>query len=346
MEQHIAPTVSGERLTGRLKVEPEDFVVEEIPAYLPSGEGEHLYLWIQKRDLSADQLLGHLSRSLRLPREQIGMAGLKDRRAITRQWVSVPAACEAMLSAVENESVCLLKTSRHTNKLKTGHLRGNRFEILVRDVPQDSLPLAQRIADEITRSGIPNRFGDQRFGHDGNTAEMGFRLLTGDMTPRDLPPSRRKFLLRLALSAAQSTLFNGVLDRRREQGWLHAVQCGDIMQVDASGGLFLAEEVAVEQPRFERRETVPTGPLFGPKMKQPTGKPLELEQQILAESGLTPDQFREYSKLTSGARRPLLLWPDELSAEFHPDGILFRFGLPSGAYATVVLDQFLQNAGA
>ncbi|HWL11313.1 MAG TPA: tRNA pseudouridine(13) synthase TruD [Planctomicrobium sp.] len=338
---HLTPKTLS--MTGRLKTEPEDFVVEEIPAYLPSGEGEHLFLWVQKRDISAEFLTGHLARSLEIRRDDIGVAGLKDRRAVTRQWVSVPASCESRVETVNTPAIQVLEAKRHGNKLKTGHLKGNRFEIVVRDGNEQDLISARQIAEILTQQGVPNYYGDQRFGGDGNTLELGLSLLRGESTPRDIAPQRRKFLLRLALSAVQSHLFNLVLAERLKQGQLHQVQAGDIMQVTASGGAFIAEDIPVEQSRFDARETVVTGPLFGPKMKSPLGRPQELEQQVLAESGLNGDHFLAFSKLTPGARRPLLLWPEGLTVSPHPQGLQFTFTLPSGCYATVVLDEFLKS---
>ena len=121
------------RLGGRLKVRPEDFIVEEIPAYEPCGDGEHLFLWIEKRDLSAESLTTFVAKKLGIGRDAIGMAGLKDRRAITRQYLSVPARCADKVPTVESDSVKVLRSKRHRNKLHTGHLKGNRFEILLRD---------------------------------------------------------------------------------------------------------------------------------------------------------------------------------------------------------------------
>lgn len=332
------------KLGGSIKSEPEDFVVEEIPAYLPGGTGEHLYLWIQKRNLSAEQLIDHLAKTLGVSRNDIGMAGLKDRLAVTRQWVSVPAvAAEDKLTLLENDSVQVLQSARHGNKLRTGHLRGNRFQIRVRNPGDGAMEIAEQIAEEIRRLGVPNLFGDQRFGHDGQTLELGRSLLKGESFPKRIPFHRRKFLARLALSAVQSELFNRVLSRRTEEGFLHRVLAGDVMQIVSSGAMFLAEDPSIEQPRFDQKETVPTGPLFGPKMKSTGGAVQELEEQILQEAGLTRDDFKRQAKLTPGGRRPLLIFPEEL--QIRPDdlGLWLEFTLPSGAYATVVMDQFITS---
>lgn len=326
---------------GRLKVEPEDFRVEEIPSYEPCGEGDHLFLWIRKRDVSAELLVETIARTLSLPRDAIGVAGLKDRRAVTLQWVSVPAAVADQVPLLNSDSIQVLKAIRHNNKLKTGHLRGNRFEILIRDVCPDAFEIAENIRRRIEIQGIPNEFGEQRFGADGQTLELGLSLLKGTVSPQSIPYRRRKFLVKLALSAAQSSLFNEVIEQRRQQGTLQTVLPGDVMQVRASGGLFIAEEIVVEQGRADRRETVITGPLFGPKMKSPLQAAFAIEQAVLDSAGISRELFRIHKKYTMGGRRPLLMFPEELSCEQVAEGIRLKFTLPSGCYATVVLRAFM-----
>ncbi len=380
---HDLPT-----LTGTLKSTPEDFVVEEVPAYEPSGDGEHLFLWIEKRDLSGEQLLKILGRLLEISPHDIGCAGIKDRFAVTRQWISVPAKCEPRLSSVSDDAFRILKAERHGNKLKTGHLRGNRFSILVRslsspsplegeggrrpdegevtdsvcmlhtshvdDIPltpdpspvrgegSESLERAEQFVTRLRAKGFPNYYGEQRFGRDGETSTLGFDLIAGRKTPKDIPYSRRKFLLRLSLSAAQSDLFNRVLTARLQDGLLDTVLAGDVMEVAASGGKFIVEDPAAEQPRCDAYETVVTGPMFGPKMKQPAGVPAEREAKVLTDAGLSLDQFRGFGDLLSGTRRPLVIRPGEISVRAEPDGLRFEFTLPSGVYATTLLAEILQ----
>src|SRR5262245_58363540 len=132
----LTPDLPG--VGGRIKVAPEDFEVEEIPAYEPSGQGEHLFLWVQKRDMGAEYFARQVAKRLGLSPGDVGTAGLKDRRAVTRQGVSVPVAAEPQLAALDGDGVTLLRTSRHGNKLRPGHLRGNRFRILIRDVAPDA----------------------------------------------------------------------------------------------------------------------------------------------------------------------------------------------------------------
>jgi tRNA pseudouridine13 synthase len=328
---------------GSLKHSPEDFEVEEIPAYEPSGSGEHLFLWVEKRDVSAEQLTRHLARTLGIAAGEIGVAGLKDRRAVTRQYVSLPARVEAKIGRVETDAIRVLRSMHHGNKLRTGHLKGNRFSILVRQVASDAAAHAAAIAGQIRQLGFPNYFGEQRFGREGETLRLGFDLLRGLKSPRDLGGNAR-LLLRLALSAVQSHLFNEALADRLTDASLHRVLAGDVMEVVVTGGKFLAEDAAAEQERFARRQIVTTGPLFGPKMKQPQGEPAEREARILERHGLMGEHFLRYRKLTSGARRPYLIWPEDLEIESESEGLRFRFTLPSGVYATTLLREFQKLA--
>jgi tRNA pseudouridine13 synthase len=331
---------------GRIKAVPEDFVVEEIHAYEPVGEGEHLFLRVEKRDLSAEDLVAHLSRTLRISRNEVGVAGLKDRRAVTRQYISVPATAEPLISQVDSERVRVLDARRHRNKLRSGHLRGNRFDILVREVAEEAASKAAAIAGVINQRGFPNYFGEQRFGRDGDTAKLGFDLLAGRRRPADLEPRRRRFLLRLALSAAQSAMFNAALAERINDHLLGSVLPGDVMQVCASGGCFVAEDAAVEQSRYDARETVLTGPLFGPRMKAATGVVAARELRVLDDFGITIAQLAAFEWLTPGSRRPFVVWPDDLRIDGGPNGVRFRFTLPSGCYATVLLREFCKTQSA
>ena len=329
---------------GELKQEPGDFEVEEIPAYLPSGAGEHLFLWIEKTGITTEQLTRQLVQTLRVANRDIGVAALKDRQSVARQFVSVPAKFADRVALLESPQVRVLSATLHQNKLRTGHLKGNRFSILLRNVPENALELALPIAARLQESGVPNYFGDQRFGHDGDTARLGFELLKGEAVPEDIHPSKRRFLLRLALSAAQSVLFNQALSARLTAGQLHLVVQGDVLQVVASGGVFVSEDVTADQPRFAAREVVPTGPMFGPKMKLAAGSVGEQEAQLLVGSGLTMEHFKQYQELTSGTRRPYLIFPADIIVQSEPDGLRFQFSLPSGSYATVLLREFSKSA--
>jgi tRNA pseudouridine13 synthase len=325
---------------GTIKDRAEDFIVEEIPAYPAEGTGDFLFLWVEKTELSAEQLTSHLARSLKIAHQDIGMAGMKDRQAVTRQMVSVPAKCLPLVESFLHEQIRILEVRRHRHKLRTGHLRGNRFSILVRDVAEGALESALVIATQLAQTGVPNFFGEQRFGRDAETLHLGLELLQGTKTPGTIPRSRRKFLLRLALSAVQSALFNRALRERMHDGLVHRVVAGDVMQVTVSGGPFVALDPAIEQPRFEAHETVISGPIFGPKMKQPAGEIALREARLLADAGIPREAFDRFSNLTPGTRRPYLIWPEGLEISAEPEGIRLAFTLPSGCYATIVLREF------
>jgi tRNA pseudouridine13 synthase len=335
--------LAGEQLGigGVLKDQPEDFRVEEIPAYHPSGEGEHLFLWLEKCDLSGEQLTRYLARSLDISNRDIGIAGIKDRRAICRQYVSVPAPCENRLAAISDDRIRILNACRHQNKLRRGHLRGNRFSILVRQTRPGVMQFARDLGAAVQARGFPNYFGEQRFGADQETLRTGWQLLTGQTAPRDLPRSRKRFLLSLSLSAVQSYLFNLALAHRVRQRDLFRVMSGDVMQVVETGGKFVVEDPSREQVRFDDGEIVTTGPMFGPKMTTPRGEPAEREATLLQQLDLGPEHFQRFPKLTLGTRRPCLVRPKEWSVHEEADGIRFQFFLPSGTYATSLLREFM-----
>ena len=332
---------------GSLKSEPGDFRVSEVPAYEPCGEGPHLYLRVRKTDRSAEALTAHLARTLGVAKRDIGTAGLKDRRAVTEQWVSVPAVAQPRVEEANAAGVEVLESRRHTNKLKTGHLRGNRFDVLLRGVAPDAEARAAAIAERLRTIGFANAFGSQRFGKGGSTLALGLALLRGEKTDRDVPAKRRAFLVRLALSAAQSDLFNACLADRLSDRSAGTVTPGDVMQVRGSGGLFavpelpMRHELAEEQTRADAGETGVTGPLFGPKMVAPLGEPARREGAVLAAAGLPDDAFRRFAKLTPGARRPYLVRPTDLSVAATDDGLRVRFFLPPGSYATVLLRELI-----
>lgn len=331
---------------GTLRQIPEDFEVEEIPEYHPSGEGEFLYLWVEKRGLSAEQLTSHLARELGIAHQDIGMAGMKDRHAVTRQQLSVPRRCGDLVATFTHPQIRILRYAAHRNKLRPGHLLGNRFGILVRDVSPDAVSRADAIRTRIEQHGCPNYFGEQRFGRDAQTLTLGFQLLRDETNPYKIPKARRKFLLRLALSAVQSALFNQAVAERMADGLLHCALVGDVMQVTASGGIFTVEDPLREQPRLDAGEIALTGPIYGPRMIPTRGEIALREERLLAAHNLVPAQFEKYKNLTPGTRRQYLVRPKEFTITPEPDGLRFRFVLPAGAYATVLLREFMKNANA
>lgn len=318
---------------GQIKQQPEDFEVEEIPAYEPCGSGDFLYLWIEKRAMGAEYFVRQVAKRLDLPPAEIGTAGLKDRHAITRQMVSVPATVEDRLGQLEGDGIRLLRIGRHGNKLKPGHLHGNRFRILVRGTDPTAAERLGPLLERLRHDGLANFYGQQRFGRDSETVLLGLALLRGERSAG----ARNRFLHRLALSAAQASLFNHYLGQRLRDGLLRTVLVGDVMAKWPFGGMFVVEDVAVEQARFTARETVPAGPIFGRKTFAAAAAAAAREAAVLAEAGLTVSAFRGFGKLLQGTRRHNLVYFDDLTAGVEPEGIQLTFTLPAGSYATVLL---------
>jgi tRNA pseudouridine13 synthase len=340
---------------------PEVFAVEEIAAYAPKGEGSHSFLWVEKRDLTTLDAIARLSRALGVPSRDIGYAGLKDRHAVTRQWLSAPVDPERALAAPifatpgdtrgdeRGPDVRVLAAVRHPHKLRLGHLRGNRFEIvLTGDASDDELAaLAARFETAVAR-GVPNRFGRQRFGAQGDNAAAGLAILRGERFERD---ARRR---RLLLSALQSAVFNRALELRAARGGLAQVREGDVLQKVDSGGLFVTTDVAVDQARVDRGEIAPTGPLPGSReVEPPEGSAARaLEDEAIAAVGARRDDFERAGRALPGARRPVVLRVLAHVAQSLEDtrsaadkrAVRLSFALPAGAYATVFVDALLAPA--
>jgi tRNA pseudouridine13 synthase len=332
-------------VSGRIKVAPEDFEVEEIPAYHPCGQGEFLYLWVEKRSMGAEYFVRQIARRLDVPIGEVGTAGLKDRHAVTRQLVSVPARAEDRLAQLDGDGIRVLTVSRHGNKLRPGHLHGNRFRILIRDVHANADAKLPPLLEQLRRDGLPNFYGPQRFGRDGQTVQLGMAMLKHEPPPAQLRgyPSN-PFLRKLALSAAQSALFNSYLGRRMIDGLFRRVAAGDVMAKWPFGGMFIAEDAAREQLRFDARETVTAGPMFGRKMFPAAGLAAEREAAVLADAGLTRESFAGFGKLLGGTRRHNLVYVDDLTSARDPDGVRLNFTLPAGSYATVLLREVMKPA--
>jgi tRNA pseudouridine13 synthase len=322
---------------GTARQVPEDFVVEELPAYLPSGAGEHLFLWVEKVGMDTPEAAGVLTRALGLPPGTVAWAGLKDRLARTRQWLSIPSEAEARLAGLElPSSLRILSSARHGNRLRVGHLRGNRFQIRIR-APRDA-DAAQPVLAVLSAQGLPNAFGEQRFGR-GDTGRRGRALLLGERLPRR--PDR--FERKLYISAFQSELFNRMLAARLEGGWYGRARAGDLLRKADTGGLFLCQAPTVDQARVDRLEVSPTGPIYGWKMPRAEGEVDAEELALLAQEGLTPERFRELGGLAEGTRRPYAVPVGELSCQRDGPDLVLAFVLPKGSYATVLLDEVMKG---
>lgn len=322
---------------GAFKLVPEDFEVEELPAYQPSGEGEHLYLWLEKRGRDTREVVKALASALGVDEGDVGVAGMKDRQAITRQLLSVPAKAEARLPEFSLEGVSVLWSRRHGNKLRTGHLKGNRFRLRLRGVKD--VGAARESFTRLSTRGVPNYFGDQRFGREGDNADFGRLLVLGQRLPR----RPDKFQRKLYLSAFQSRLFNRALVDRLRAGTFDTALLGDVLRKEDSGGLFVCEAPEVDGPRAASFEVSPAGPLFGPKMTAATHAVAEAEAKLLVDEGVTLDDFRRGGDETQGGRRPYRVRLGNPSLEVDGEDLMLTFELPKGSYATEVLHELLKD---
>jgi tRNA pseudouridine13 synthase len=318
---------------------PDTFVVEEVPAYTPSGAGEHTFVWVEKRSLTTFDAVNLLARRLGIESRTIGYAGMKDRNATTRQWLSMPRVAPELALAAGDDQLRILSAACHGNKLRVGHLRGNRFEVVVTGLIDAGAGdiLAARLA-RIAADGLPNRYGDQRFGMHADNTRRGLALLRGEQLERD---HRRR---RLLLSSVQSAVFNQVLAQREAAGQLRQVLSGDVLQKTDSGGVFVTEDPAHDQIRLDAGEIVVTGPMPGGWAREPppNSAARAIEDQAIAEVGASRQEFTAAGRDLPGARRPLLVGvslepPAVLAVPDNPHALRLRFELPAGTYATVLI---------
>jgi len=344
--------VTDDRPAARIKESPEDFVVEELPAYAPSGQGEHVYVRFTKRDRTTLDALRELARALGCDPREAGFAGMKDKRAVTTQTVSLHAprgvdpkdlAARATAPGLAVDGVTVHDATPHGHKMKPGHLAGNRFAIAVRGVARDAVAGVERTLADIAAKGVPNRFGAQRFGREGDNATRALAWLRGEERgPRD------PRVQRLMWSSVQSAVFNAVLDARVADGtWTTALE-GDLLKLRSSGGLFLCADVQTDAERARVGELSATGPLVGSKMRWPEGAPAALERRIAASTLGEGFDLERTRRLGEGTRRALRLWVQDLRWEVGEPGssetghaldcVRVYFVLPKGAYATTVLE--------
>jgi tRNA pseudouridine13 synthase len=327
----------GPPASGRLRSTPEDFLVREIPLVEPAGEGEHVWLLIRKRQENTEQVARSLARLAGVSQRDVSYAGLKDRNAVTEQWFSVylPGGSEPEWNAIDSASVTLLRHARHNRKLRRGALRGNAFCIRVRDITGDRPELERRLSD-VAAGGVPNYFGEQRFGRGGSNLRTAERLFS--QSAGRLPRAQRG----LALSAARSCLFNQVLARRVElRSWDRPLP-GEALQLEGTHSYFIAGQVdETLLGRVREGDVHPTGPLYGRGESPATGEALQVETDCLApcevwcrgliDAGLKQD--RRSLRLLIGS--PAWSWPE-------PDCLELSFSLPAGAFATSVLRELVR----
>lgn len=339
--RHQPPCLTGDLppAGGRVGPEPGDFRVDEIPSYEPSGSGPHWYVRLEKRSMTTPQLVDVVGKIAEVSPREIGYAGLKDKHAVTRQWLSLPERARPPETWELPGSVTLLEHSRHSNKLRTGHLSGNRFEIRLIDVPEGGLDRARAITRRIEEAGLPNYFGAQRFGSGEANLEKALGWLRAGASAR-LPA----FLVKLYPSVAQAEVFNRYLSLRRELDWEKPL-AGDVARLDGSSASFVVEDPEREAPRLRARDIHLTGPILGPKTKPAGGRPAELEKAAIEGAGLDEKATQTLFRFAPGTRRDLSVFPADLEmTETGPGELVLRVGLPAGSYVTELLRELLRSS--
>lgn len=383
---------------GSIRHQPEDFQVDEIPLYEPCGEGDHLFVRVEKCGLTTYDLLRELAVALNCKERDLGYAGLKDARAITRQTVSVPLRKPEDVTGLAIPGVKILSACLHRNKLRPGHLAGNHFRIRIHHPVPEALSRADAILGVLQDIGVPNRFGEQRYGSLGNSHRIGRAILREDFSraideivgdphqishsgwqqaarayragdlqtalaklPRHCRPEHRllemlrdgksprkavfampRKLLRLYLSAYQSSLFDRMIDMRLAT--LERLWPGDLAYKHVNGACFLVTDADAEQPRADSFEISPTAPLFGYKTKLAEGQAGLLEQSLLDKEQLTLASFRLSGGLAmEGERRPVRVPIQAPECHQEDNNLLVSFSLPKGSFATTVLDEVMKT---
>ncbi|MFI5300542.1 MAG: tRNA pseudouridine(13) synthase TruD [Polyangiales bacterium] len=294
------------------KASPEDFVVDEIDAYPACSEGEHTFVRIRKRGLTTDGAARAIAAALGIDGRAIGWAGMKDRHAVATQRLSLHGTSpEAVAAMPPIDGLEIVEVLRHKNKLKPGHLHGNRFTIRLHAVPEDAREAIDAGLAKIAERGAPNYFGPQRFGRDGDNAERALAFVRGETRP---PRDARE--RRLLFSALQSRWFNAVLAARVADDTFDVPQLGDLLQKIPTGGLFTCEDVETDRARAQRFEISPTGPMFGVKMATPGEAIAARELETLAADAITSEQLRAHRDLGEGTRRSLRLVVGDLHQEW------------------------------
>lgn len=333
--QHQYPKLG---ISAQLKSTPEDFQVTEILGYEPIGEGEHIYLWVRKTGLNTAYLAEQIAKFTQLPLRAVTYAGRKDKHAQTEQWFSVhfPGKGEFDWATFNEPGAEILKSIRHNKKLRTGVLKGNRFNIMLRQLSKTS-GIDARL-QQIQRSGVPNYYGSQRFGstqHDprGGNLILADKMLNGEAI-------RNKNKRSMAISALRSWLFNEVLHRRLQNDCFSQALAGDVMQLAGSQSFFCATHIdhSIKQ-RIAQRDIYLSAPLWGQGQLASQGAALQFENEF-AQQHLSITNTLEELGLKQ-ERRAINLFPNDLEWSITNDTLNLSFSLPAGTFATSVLRELL-----
>lgn len=321
--------------TALLKAVAEDFQVDEVLDIPLLGEGEHLWFWVEKRELNTEDAAKRIARAAGVPLRMISYAGLKDRQALTRQWFSLhlPGKVDPDLSAAADASLSILKQVRHSRKLQRGAHAANGFTLRLTQLQADHAALDQRLT-RIAAEGIPNYYGMQRFGFEGGNLAHARHFAEG----KSLPEKRN--VRSRVLSAARSYLFNRVLAERVAAGIWNRALPGDLLAFTDSRSFFPAGEAECSDPRLAILDLHPTGPLWGAGDSAVAGIAQALEHKVAEQEPVLVDWLAEAGMMHE--RRILRLPIGGLTWHYpEPDILQLQFVLPAGCFATVLVRELV-----
>lgn len=319
---------------GSIKASPEDFKVDEVLGFELTGEGEHLFLCVEKRGLNTEELVKALARTLGKSEKCISYAGLKDRQALTTQWLCIHCPGEEITEPelLQGQGWRVIEAKRHLKKLKTGALAANDFTLVLSDL-SENLEIEERL-QLIQSTGVPNYFGPQRFGYEGQNLVKAESVLLGGAKVKN------RFLRGIYYSAARSFLFNKILDERIKSGsWAKALT-GDVMQLAGTNSIFSVEipdEIIDE--RIVNFDLSPAAPLWGKGQERASMDALILQEEALAEYKPWCDALERHG--LERAYRALKLQVDKLSWTWRDKDLILEFRLVAGSYATSVIRELM-----
>lgn len=333
----LFPTLNSVRAKGQIRTKSEDFKVSEQLDIELSGEGEHLWMYIQKKDTNTDWLAKQLSNICQVPRRNIGFAGLKDRHAITQQWFSVQlpqiSDIEKINFALPDE-ITVLNFNRHNRKIKTGQLDGNRFEITIRNIEGDVTEIEKNI-NEIIIQGVPNYFGEQRFGIDMGNITKAIDWFNGNYKVKS------KNLKSLLISSARSYIFNSILAERINLGiWNQPVR-GDILQLNNSNSWFRDSDATAQEisKRLREFDIHISAAMWGEKEPPCVHDCAELENRIANKFPELLEGLRKFR--LKQERRSIRVYPMNFSHQWQQGNLVLNFTLQPGCYATSVIREII-----
>ena len=322
----------------RIRASAEDFRVHEVLGFEPDGEGEHLLVQVQKRNRNTDQVARELARQAGVSARDVSYCGLKDRVAVTTQWFSLwlPGKADPDWTSIENDDLKILAQARHRRKLPRGALQANRFVIVLRDVLGDHAELETRLT-AISDNGVPNYFGEQRFGRGGDNLNKALSMFRGRRV-------KDRHLRGLYLSTARSYLFNQVLAARVLADNWNKILPGEACMLSGSRSFFVAETIDVEiESRLAAKDISPSGALWGRGELPCLQEARELELALLADDS----EFRQGLEAAGmkQERRALLLAVNDMQWQWLPGGsdLEVSFELAAGCYATSVFREIIDS---